>query len=349
MYIGVDGGGTSTQVFAFQTDTKHGAIVSAGATRQTSVGWDVARGLLVRTAEQALERIGATREDVVGISACLSGIDLPEQSQKMATELFASFPKASIEVTNDAMAPLTAGTNGRAGVVLIGGTGTVAVGESSDGEVARAGGYGYLIGDEGSGFDIGRKGLMAAIRSYEARGPATALWEVVQNKFQLNSPNRLIPVIYDSENPVAVIASFAEEVVALAGVDPVADYIVGRAVNAHVDLVNAVYTQLPGVDRRVVLSGGLFRNTGQLTERLKARMADTEFVILKHQAVTGAVIRAMRVNGTDAEGVWNSVPWHEIESNAASFYSLTWGLAKGAGSNETSRESMVFSRRHISQ
>ncbi|MFB5190604.1 N-acetylglucosamine kinase [Alicyclobacillus fastidiosus] len=318
MYIGVDGGGTSTQVFAFQTDSNKGAIVSAGATRQTSVGWDVARGVLVRTAEQALGRIGSTREDVVGLSACLSGIDLPEQSQKMVAELSVSFPNASIEVTNDAMAPLTAGTNGRAGVVLVGGTGTVAVGESSDGEVARAGGYGYLIGDEGSGFDIGRRGLMAAIRSYEARGPATALWEVVQDKFQLSSPNRLIPVIYESENPIAAVAAFAADVVAMASVDVVANGIVDRAVRAHVDLVNAVYRQLPDVDRRVVLSGGLFRSAGQLTERLEAQMVDTEFVILKHQAVTGAVIRAMRVTAQDEEGVWRSVPWQQIESSAAS-------------------------------
>ncbi|MFD1673532.1 N-acetylglucosamine kinase [Alicyclobacillus fodiniaquatilis] len=314
LYVGIDGGGTSTRAFVFDPASMQGSVALGPASRQSSVGWETARTALVETLNRALAQMKQPANEVIGLSACLSGIDLPEQSVRMAQELQADFPLARIEVTNDSMAPLTAGTNGRSGAVLIGGTGTVAVGETLDGQVARAGGYGYLIGDEGSGFDIGRRGLMAAIQSCEGRGPNTCLWEAAQKVYDVTAAEQLIPVVYDADNPVAVMASFAASVLQLADEDEVAAAILEVASEAHMQLLQSVLQRLPEMDQRVVLSGSLFTKSEILLEKLRGRLPDVEITPIRLNAVTGALMRAMRLVDRTLLTRFDEGTWQGIEA-----------------------------------
>src|SRR5437764_3315818 len=82
-------------------------------------------------------------------------------------------------VTNDAVSALAGATASGQGIITIAGTGSIAFGRNASGRTARAGGWGYIFGDEGSGFDIVRQALRAALRMEEGWGPSTRLREVL--------------------------------------------------------------------------------------------------------------------------------------------------------------------------
>jgi N-acetylglucosamine kinase-like BadF-type ATPase len=84
-------------------------------------------------------------------------------------------PAAHLEVTNDAVIALAGASAGGPGIITISGTGSIALGRNAEGRGARAGGWGYVFGDEGSGFDVARQAVRAALRMEEGWGPATCL------------------------------------------------------------------------------------------------------------------------------------------------------------------------------
>ncbi len=295
--VGIDGGGSKTQVMVEDELYRRQVVVDAGPSNPNTVGRDQAMGVLALAIQEALQKLGLGVDSVMALSACLSGVDRPQQCTELSQHLRHLFPTARVEVTNDALAALTAGTQGQSGVVLIGGTGSIAVGEDCQGLTARSGGYGSLLGDEGGGFDLGRQGLQAAIQSAEERGPYTMLWAQAQQVFRVTEPFALISQVYNASHPVGMIAGFAERVLASAGEgDPAALEIVHRALMAYRNLVTSVFQQLSSsVERKVVLAGGLLTHSSLLQTGLQSLLTDVSWTVLQQPAVTGAVIRAKRL------------------------------------------------------
>ena len=97
----------------------------------------------------------------------------PEDKQAILREIL---PADVVVVTDDAVIALAGATAGEPGIVTIAGTGSIAFGRNAAGRTARIGGWGYIFGDEGGGFDIARQALRAALRAEEGWGPPTALW-----------------------------------------------------------------------------------------------------------------------------------------------------------------------------
>lgn len=309
IYIGVDGGGTKTQVLVMRGD--QGASVIAPSSNPSSVGRDEAQHVILKAIDDCLRALSLTHTEVAGLSVCMAGVDRKNEMDAIRLVFEAQFPRAAVEITNDALAALTAGTKGEPGVVLIAGTGSIAIGESADGQVHRAGGYGYLLGDEGSGFAIGRAGLAAAIQSFESRLTPTKLWDRAAMAYDVTHPSQLIPTVYQAVHPVSTIARFAKEVVDLADADEVAKDIVTSAVSDYVRLIQAVVrlleefkssgvhldrAHLPGMAKpKVVLAGGLFTNTDVLVRRLRAASPEFELQPLRQSGAAGAVLRAIQV------------------------------------------------------
>lgn len=293
LFVGIDGGGTKTAVSFLDTDNKSFLTRQGGPSNPATVGWDQAQELVVGLVADGVHAMNRSLADVVGISVCMAGIDRPDQVLRLERTFVTSFANAAIEVTNDALAALSAGTGGSPGIVLIAGTGSIAVGERADGATARAGGYGNLIGDEGSGFDIGRQGIMAAIQCAENRGPNTVLWSRLQTFFNIELPGEIIDHIYGADHPVSTIASFARIVMDAAEADKVASSIVSSAVMQYRALIQSVDTQLEGrVGPKVVLAGGLLTHYDWLVERLTHELADKQFHPLRIPASSGALLRA---------------------------------------------------------
>jgi N-acetylglucosamine kinase-like BadF-type ATPase len=103
-----------------------------------------------------------------------------------------------IIVTNDAEIALYGGTHGEEGIIIISGTGSICYGRNSSGDICRAGGWGHIIGDEGSGYDIGAKALRAIVRSYDGRAENTIMTSMILEHLKIEKPEGLINYVYRS-------------------------------------------------------------------------------------------------------------------------------------------------------
>ena len=166
--LGIDAGGTKTVChLADESGTLIAEARGPGANLQAAGELQVEKVLHDVMAEAVGSR------DVVPAAICLgiAGVDRPEDSVIVAGIMRRIGAHARTLVVNDALVALEAGAPGRPGVVIISGTGSIAYGRNANNEGARAGGWGHVLGDEGSGYWIGRAALRAVLRESDRRGP----------------------------------------------------------------------------------------------------------------------------------------------------------------------------------
>ena len=182
LYVGVDGGGTRTRAVVAGADL---APLGRGASGPANVAsTPIARVVeTVREAiDDALSTAAVPASEITLISCGLAGVDGTGSAARLRGALEAVYGSGRVHVTTDARIALAGaldGPPGSPGVVIIAGTGSIAFGLGPDGEEARAGGWGPLIGDEGSGYAIARAGLAAVVRYLDGRGPRTRMSEVL--------------------------------------------------------------------------------------------------------------------------------------------------------------------------
>ena len=131
----------------------------------------------------------------------IAGVDRPDDAAAVRAIMRRIGSTSRTLVVNDALIALVAGAGDEPGVVIVAGTGSIAYGRDASGRAARAGGWGYLLGDEGGGFWIGRAALAAVVRQFDGRGPATLLTDMVLTEMHLHSPTELIHAVYDHGIP----------------------------------------------------------------------------------------------------------------------------------------------------
>jgi N-acetylglucosamine kinase-like BadF-type ATPase len=147
-------------------------------------------------------------------------------------------------VTGDAEPVLAAGASDSCGIALICGTGSFAWGRNGAGETARCGGWGYLVGDEGSGYAIARAGLVAAFRAADGRGPDTSLLPAFLHHFRADSAAALVPHLYAPEMTRQRLAGLGKIVFAAVHEDAVARSIITAAAGDLAELVAALARRL---------------------------------------------------------------------------------------------------------
>ncbi len=225
-YLGIDGGGTKTHAVVVDAQgVERGSALVGGANHQ-AVGVERAIAQVMAATEEAARAAGACLPfDAAWLG--LAGIDSPAD---MALVLPHLAPLAGVlHLTNDADLLLSALPD-QIGVALIAGTGAIAVGRNAAGATTRASGWGHLLGDEGSGYDIGRRALTAATRAADGRGEPTLLLARILEAWGLATASDLIGHVYHGaeKGVIAQVAPLALQA-ARAG-DLVARRIVHRAV-----------------------------------------------------------------------------------------------------------------------
>lgn len=188
----------------------------------------------VRAAEAAIlavaHELGPVDEVIVGAAGALAA---PEAARALGNALLTSLPAQRIAVTSDAVIAHAGALNGKSGVVLIVGTGVVALAIDPDGALRTADGWGPWLGDEGGGAWIGAAGLRAALRAHDGRGPSTTLLDAARARFGA-------PETWPAQlNDAAALASFAPDVLAADG-DAAARAIVTAAAEALAATARAV-------------------------------------------------------------------------------------------------------------
>lgn len=298
MYVlGLDAGASKT--VCLLADDRALVLAEArgpGANLQASGELEVEKVL-----HQVMEETTGTR-DLVPSAICLgmAGVDRPADAAVIRGIMSRIGYKARILVVNDALIALEAGVGDAAGIVIIAGTGSIVYGRNALGEAVRAGGWGYLLGDEGSGYWMGRLALRAVVREADRRGRATALTSLVLGHFRVDRPADLIHEIYSRALQPAVIAALAAHVqTAGAQGDAVAAAIIESGAQALVSAAEAVAIRL-GMQADpfdIVLAGGLFRGMPLLAravvDLLPAAAPRSRIRMLEGEAATGAVRLAL--------------------------------------------------------
>ena len=252
--LGVDGGGTKTIALLGDSDGNVLARGVGGPSNYNAVGFEAACAAL----ESA---INMARTNYPGkISALclgLAGVGRKEDIDRFQGWAVHKFPTTAIKVTSDAEILLMAGSPSGPALALICGTGSIVYGRTAIGELIRAGGWGYLFGDEGSGYAIGIAALRAVSQAYDGRGPETLLSELILKRYGLHHPPELVHAVYGSESPRPAVAALSDLVEQAAGqADPVAIAILEDSSRELARAIAAVYPKLGTFTLPLIITGG---------------------------------------------------------------------------------------------
>ena len=296
--IGIDAGGTKTLC---QLADASGTVIAEargpGANLQASGELQVEK-VLHSLMEQAIGD-----RPIVPSVICLgiAGVDRPDDAEIVRGIMKRIGYKARVIVVNDALVALEAGVPGQPGVVIISGTGSICYGRNAQGEAARSGGWGYVLGDEGSGYWIGRAALRAVLREADERGQRTALTPLLLEHFGVERAQNIIHQVYHSNLKPAAIGALARCVhAAYLDGDQVAVGILRGAANeleaAAISVARRL--QLVGTSFSFILAGGIFRAVPWVQEELSRRLPvvarGSVVQLLDKEPAAGAVALALQ-------------------------------------------------------
>ena len=310
--LGIDAGGTKT---VCQLADGEGTVLSeargSGANLQ-AVGELEVEKVLHRVMEEAIGD-----RPIVPAVICLgiAGVDRPDDEAVVRAIMKRIGYKARVLVVNDALVALEAGAPGEPGVVIISGTGSISYGRNAHGEAARSGGWGYVLGDEGSGYWIGRAALRAVLREADRRGPKTALTPLLLAHFGVTQAQGLIHEVYHTNLKPTAIGVLARSVAtAFAQGDRAAIGILRAAADEleSAALSVARRLQLVGEPFVFILAGGIFRAVRwleqELTRRLPLSAPGATVRLLEREPASGAVRLALQ----EASGGF-TIPKYKID------------------------------------
>jgi N-acetylglucosamine kinase-like BadF-type ATPase len=232
LYVGIDAGGTGTRAAVASED---GAVLAhgLGGPSGTSAGTQLRSAL--RGALTPL--LPAVAAHGVRLHLGMRGTSVARRIDVAAACIAELLPNAELSISNDAAIALEGALLGEPGVAVLAGTGSIALARRADGVEFRAGGFGYLVGDEGGGYWLAREAIAAVLRSVDGRGPSTPLAQLLPRAVGLGSAAELVPWLYAKRTPVPAVAALAPLVTQAAQADDlVALDILGQAARALADL-----------------------------------------------------------------------------------------------------------------
>lgn len=302
--LGLDGGGTSTVCLLADAQGRVLARVEAPASNHRKADLREAREALLSGIVDAARQAGIKDSEPLrfaAVCAGLAGVDTPDDAailRQMLCELVAT---DYLEVVNDGEIALAGALEDEPGVLVISGTGSIAWAASTVGQRLRVGGWDYILGDEGSGYNIGSRVLRAVASAHDKRLAQTCLTEAVFAFFEVPDFNKLLGVIYHEEMTPQRIASLA----------PLADEAAARKDQAAVNILNeaakelaalaASAARLAKLDTRsfpVVAMGGVLLANGFFAQAFRDAMIlaapNAHFLAPRRTPAEGAVLLALR-------------------------------------------------------
>ena len=278
-FIGVDLGGSGTRA-ALADDT--GEVLAIGRAPTGLFGDNAASAR--RALAHALEQALAPMRQLVGGQLCAvcagtRGLSIPGRRDLLLLELKERLPGTEVRVTNDAFIALWGGLAGREGVAVVAGSGSIALARDGHGREGRAGGWGYILGDEGSGYWLGQQALLIYLRGLEGRSSHGPLWQAIAHAVGVTRVTDVIAWFYGRQNQVERVAALAPLVSEAAEAnDPAAIDILARAGRSLAEQAAAAARQvwptaLP-VPLRVSRAGGVWAAGHALEDAFVTTLAD---------------------------------------------------------------------------
>ncbi|OPJ60779.1 N-acetylglucosamine kinase [Clostridium oryzae] len=296
--IGIDGGGTKTHLRIAAMEGESLVECSRGPANINSSNVEEVKQVLQSIIYEGISTLGLSLEECEAICIGTAGAGRP-QDKKIINEILADIYKGRIIVVNDAEIALSGGIGKQEGIIVISGTGSICYGKDKNGTFFRSGGWGHIIGDEGSGYDIGVRAIKAALKSYDGRGEKTILESMVLEYLKLNCCEDLVAYIYRSGIGKKEIASLTVVVnEACRKGDNAAKKIFSDCAYELYLSVKAVVERLHFNKAKVYLTtaGGSINNIEYLYDQFKKAVLESypniEIIKMKKDSAWGAVLIA---------------------------------------------------------
>ncbi len=275
-YVGMDLGASSTKAVLFDTGGQLLMATTGGPSNHVTgpAAEPKMRGALTACLQPMVDRVG---RKLAVICLGVTGLGIPGKRELISRLLVELVAADEVVLVNDAHVALAGAMAGGPGIIVIAGTGSIALGKDDSGQIAKAGGFGYLLGDEGGGYDIARQGMMAALKAADRRGQETALTAKFTRHFGLSGIRALSGYLFANHTPVEEIAGLCRLVgEAAAEGDLVAQRLLTQAGYDLAGLAIAVAGQLqwPQGLLRVAPIGGVWNSGHWLTRGFSAALTE---------------------------------------------------------------------------
>ncbi|MHC5747224.1 MAG: N-acetylglucosamine kinase [Nostoc sp.] len=311
--LGIDGGGSKT-VCVLMDDLYqvlgHG---EAGPSNYQSLGIEATLQSIQSAIHNAVEAAIITNTvNIDAICLGLAGVGraadievvkrlVQELQNKKCMPINWVLQPGNIIICNDALIALVGGIGQPVGIVVAAGTGSIVFGQNHQGDTKRVGGWGYILGDEGSAYKIAIAGMNAALKSYDGREMQTSLIEGFKQHLDLENIEDLIEVVYRREWGVKQIAALAPVVdFAAASGDIVANIIIDHAVKELVKATSTVIDAIFSADSvlEVVTTGSVWRGRCKIHERFAASLVkkfpNVNVIFPRYEPAYGAGLLALQ-------------------------------------------------------
>lgn len=267
--VGVDAGGTSTRASLSRDGEYRNEVRSDGASASALGVQEAARRIIAAVESVA----GSEAPDAIYVGA--AGAGRPAIALQLQSAIAHRFGGAQVTVVDDARIVLRTVCAQGPGIALIAGTGSIAYAENAAGAGFRAGGYGYLLGDDGSGFSIGLAAARLFARMLDGRAPGDELTDMVAERLGAPDQAMLFERVYADEARVASLAALAQPVIALASSGVRSANKIVQAAALELGELAKFAGKKAGLQNDavpLVLAGGLFKENSVLTFLLETRL-----------------------------------------------------------------------------
>ena len=313
--VGVDGGATKTLALIGTTTGTVLGMGVAGSSNYHNIGEFAASKAIKTAVSRAKRQTGLGKSKVGTAVVALAAVDSAEDFRVARRFVRRANVSEDSIVIHDSVAALYAATQGRPGVIVNSGTGCFAAGINQAGEYVRVGGWGYLIDDKGSAFDIGMRAITMAFRMMDGRTPPTELRATLKRKLRVRRFDEILDIIYANKLSVEEIARLAPMVSKAASNDKVCRQILNEAGASLAELAITAVRRLKMSNRPFQLAtvGGGFRSGPYLldpfTSRIKDECPRARFVTLRVEPARGAYLIATKLAKYGAKGLPHNDQW----------------------------------------
>jgi len=276
IFLGFDGGATRTKGVALNSEKEILAKAIGNSANFQIIGIKEASKNILDITESILKDMGANFSQIKAMCLALAGAGRKDDAEKMRSGFIdflakEKLPAPKVIVESDALAALEGAFDGNPGMILICGTGSILFAKEKNGEIHRVGGWGRFIGDEGSGYALGRSCLAAIAKEHDGRGKRTMMTQLLRERKNIGNPQSLIAEVYQKNFDIASAAPVVIE--AAEKGDEVALEIVAANVDELIKHVCAMLSKLP-VSLPLVLIGSVLSVNNIYSRSFCEKMAD---------------------------------------------------------------------------
>ncbi len=301
-FIGMDGGGTKTKCILTDENLNQLFETVGGASNFLVIGTETVSQTVFNLINECVSAAKISLEDVEAIVLGTTGGGRRNDAELLEKQIFADAKSKSVsinkfKVESDARIALEGAFSGKSGSILIAGTGSIMFGKDDNGEIHRVGGFGRFIGDEGSGYRIGRKGLNAVARFMDGRAKPTKIADLLEQVFSISTSEQLITEVYRNNFDIASAAPIVFD--AADSGDKVAQRILENEADELLLHINSMKEKLKVDLLKVSLIGSILTKPNYFSylfnEKVIRRFNDVKIMEAEHSPEFGAALLAKQL------------------------------------------------------